>query len=353
MASKKVLMLCGDYMEDAEVMVPFQALQAYGLLVDAVCPGKKSGDICRTAIHQTSQHQTYSECRGHNFTLNATFDEIDLSTYDGLVLPGGRAGEYLAMDERVLNLVTHVAKSGKPIAAICHGQLIMAAADILKGRKVTAYPAVGPVLVAADFLISATSAVTFQIYAVGCLKDYFVGTVRYLLSSSSISSRNGAVIGLAGFSALHIRRRSGRVNGVLNIAATVYNSDDFPSLNGVEAICFRDMIAESDRRLTQSGCGTEAGTAVKGGVKLNILAGKSGALLCGLVSPKKSGPLDRNVVKMVASEIGVAASTLPIDMLTTSESLNEEMNSLTWANLIQILTEVIKACYNDANKSRP
>ncbi|PWA95659.1 C2 calcium-dependent membrane targeting [Artemisia annua] len=172
--------------------------------------------------------------------------------------------------------------------------------------------------VSEDFLISATSAVTFQIYAVGCLKDYFVGTVRYLLSSSSISSRNGAVIGLAGFSALHIRRRSGRVNGVLNIAATVYNSDDFPSLNGVEAICFRDMIAESDRRLTRF---------------LNNV----GAKICG----------------EVASEIGVAASTLPIDMLTTSESLNEEMNSLTWANLIQILTEVIKACYNDANKSRP
>ncbi|GJU72967.1 protein DJ-1 homolog D [Tanacetum coccineum] len=134
------------------VMVPFQALQAYGLLVDAVCPGKKSGDICRTAIHQTSNpsnQQTYSESRGHNFTLNATFDEIDLSTYDGLVLPGGRAPEYLAMDERVLNLVTHFSKSGKPITSICHGQLILAAADILKGQKVTAYPAVGPVLVAA------------------------------------------------------------------------------------------------------------------------------------------------------------------------------------------------------------
>nr|GEW63787.1 protein DJ-1 homolog D [Tanacetum cinerariifolium] len=130
---KKVLMLCGDYMEDAEVMVPFQALQAYGLLVDAVCPGKKSGDICRTAIHQISKPS----------------NQIDVSTYDGLVLPGGRAPEYLAMDDRVLNLVTHFATSGKPIASICHGQLILAAADILKGRKVTAYPAVGPVLVAA------------------------------------------------------------------------------------------------------------------------------------------------------------------------------------------------------------
>ncbi|KAJ0695024.1 putative lactoylglutathione lyase [Helianthus annuus] len=150
---KKVLMICGDYMEDSEAMVPFQALQAYGLSVDAVCPGKKSGDICRTAIHQGSPHQTYSESRGHNFTLNATFDEIDANTYDGLVLPGGRAPEYLAMNESVLNLVTHFAKSGKPIASICHGQLILAAAaakaDVIKGRKVTAYATVGPVLAAA------------------------------------------------------------------------------------------------------------------------------------------------------------------------------------------------------------
>ncbi|KAI3499721.1 hypothetical protein L1887_35530 [Cichorium endivia] len=145
---KKVLLLCGDYMEDAEAMVPFQALQAYGLSVDAVCPGKKSGDICRTAIHQGSPHQTYSESRGHNFTLNATFDEIDLSTYDGLIIPGGRAPEYLAMNVSILDLVKQFAKSGKPIASICHGQLILAAADVVKGRKVTAYPTVGPALVA-------------------------------------------------------------------------------------------------------------------------------------------------------------------------------------------------------------
>ncbi|KAK1441372.1 hypothetical protein QVD17_07222 [Tagetes erecta] len=150
MSPKKILMICGDYMEDSEAMVPFQALQAYGLAVDAVCPGKKSGDICRTAIHQDEGHQTYSELRGHNFTLNATFDETNASTYDGLVIPGGRAPEYLAMNESVLNMVSHFAKSGKPIVSICHGQLILAAAaDVMKGRKVTAHPTAGPVLVAA------------------------------------------------------------------------------------------------------------------------------------------------------------------------------------------------------------
>ncbi|XP_060192873.1 protein DJ-1 homolog D [Lycium barbarum] len=146
---KRVLLLCGDYVEDYEVMVPFQALLAYGVAVDAVCPGKKAGDICRTAIHQLSGHQTYSESRGHNFALNATFDEIEATKYDGLVIPGGRAPEYLALNESVLDLVKIFANAKKPIASICHGQLILAAADVVRGRKCTAIPAVKPVLLAA------------------------------------------------------------------------------------------------------------------------------------------------------------------------------------------------------------
>lgn len=144
---KKVLIICGDYMEDYEGMVPFQALQAFGVDVDAVCPGKKAGEACRTAIQQLSTHQTYTEIRGHNFTLNATLGEIDAKDYDGLVIPGGRAPEYLAMDESVVDLVRKFYKSRKPIASICHGQLILAAADSLKARRVTAYPALRPVLI--------------------------------------------------------------------------------------------------------------------------------------------------------------------------------------------------------------
>ncbi|XP_073102909.1 protein DJ-1 homolog D isoform X2 [Elaeis guineensis] len=130
-------------------MVPFQALQAYGIAVDAVCPGKKAGEICRTAVPQGTGHQTYSESKGHNFTLNATFDEIDVSKYDGLVVPGGRAPEYLAMNESVLDVVSKFSDAGKAIASICHGQLILAAAGLVKGRKCTAYTPVKPVLVAA------------------------------------------------------------------------------------------------------------------------------------------------------------------------------------------------------------
>ncbi|XP_018816748.1 protein DJ-1 homolog D-like [Juglans regia] len=148
-AQKRVLLLCGDYMEDYEAMVPFQALLAFGVSVDAVCPGKKAGEVCRTAVHQSSGHQTYSESRGHNFALNATFDEIESAKYDGLVIPGGRAPEYLAMDASVIDLVRDFSNSRKPIASICHGQLILAAAGSVEGRKCTAYPPVKPVLIAA------------------------------------------------------------------------------------------------------------------------------------------------------------------------------------------------------------
>ena len=128
--SKKILVLCGDYMEDYEIMVPFQTLLSYGYAVDAVCPGKKSGDICRTAIHDFEGDQSYSEKPGHNFKLNADFAAASVSGYDGLVIPGGRAPEYLALDEKVLELVRDFVKAGKPIASICHGQQILAAAGV-------------------------------------------------------------------------------------------------------------------------------------------------------------------------------------------------------------------------------
>ncbi|KAG8662570.1 protein DJ-1 homolog D [Manihot esculenta] len=144
---KSVLLICGDYMEDYEAMVPFQALQAYGIDVDAACPGKKAGEFCRTAVHDVVGYQTYTESPGHNFSLNATFDEIDFGKYDGLVIPGGRAPEYLAMNESVLDCVRKFSDAGKPIASVCHGQIILAAAGCVKGRKCTAYPPVKPILI--------------------------------------------------------------------------------------------------------------------------------------------------------------------------------------------------------------
>ncbi|WP_343314533.1 DJ-1/PfpI family protein [Brucella sp. BE17] len=142
--SKKILMLCGDFGEDYETMVPFQTLLAVGHTVHAVCPGKKSGDHIATAIHDFEGHQTYSEKPGHNFALNASFDEVKAENYDALVIPGGRAPEYLRLDEKVLAIVRHFFESGKPVAAVCHGAQLLAAARVLEGRTASAYPACRP-----------------------------------------------------------------------------------------------------------------------------------------------------------------------------------------------------------------
>ena len=144
MAAKKLLMLVGDYVEDYEVMVPFQALLTVGYAVDAVCPGKKAGETVKTAVHDFEGDQTYSEKPGHRFTLNATFAGTDPAQYDALVLPGGRAPEYLRLNEDVLRLVRHFAEKNKPIAALCHGVQILTAAGVLEGKSCTAYPAVAP-----------------------------------------------------------------------------------------------------------------------------------------------------------------------------------------------------------------
>lgn len=141
MKAKKILLLAGDFVEDYEIMVPFQALQAVGHTVHAVCPDKKAGDQIATAIHDFEGQQTYSEKRGHNFTLNATFDAVKVEDYDALVIPGGRAPEYLRMDDKVLAMVRHFALTDKPLAAICHGAQLLAGARVLEGRLCSAYPA--------------------------------------------------------------------------------------------------------------------------------------------------------------------------------------------------------------------
>ncbi len=144
MSARKILMIVGDFVEDYEVMVPFQALAMVGHTVHAVCPGRKSGEKVRTAVHDFEGDQTYSEKRGHNFELNATFAGIRPDDYHGLVIPGGRAPEYLRLNEQVLKIVQHFVRTNKPIAAICHGPQLLASAGALEGKTCSAYPAVGP-----------------------------------------------------------------------------------------------------------------------------------------------------------------------------------------------------------------
>ena len=149
MAAKKILMITGDFTEDYETMVPFQALLMVGHTVHAVSPGKKAGEQVKTAVHDFEGDQTYSEKPGHNFTLNATFADIKPTDYDALVIPGGRAPEYLRLNPEVIAAVKHFVEAGKPVAAICHGAQLLAAAGVLTGRSCSAYPACGPEVAAA------------------------------------------------------------------------------------------------------------------------------------------------------------------------------------------------------------
>lgn len=144
MAAKKILMLVGDFVEDYEAMVPYQMLVMVGHEVHTACPDKQAGDTVKTAIHDFEGDQTYTEKPGHNFAITTSFDEVHADNYDALVLPGGRAPEYIRLNEKVLEIVRAINNAGKPIASVCHGQQILVAAGILEGRTCTAYPAVKP-----------------------------------------------------------------------------------------------------------------------------------------------------------------------------------------------------------------
>ncbi|NRR30772.1 DJ-1/PfpI family protein [Oxalobacteraceae bacterium] len=144
MAAKKILLLTGDFAEDYETMVPFQALNMIGHTVHAVCPNKKAGDTIKTAIHDFEGDQTYTEKPGHLFALNASFDEVNVTNYDALVIAGGRAPEYLRLNPRVIEVIQQFAQANKPIAAVCHGAQLLAAADVIRGKTISAYPACAP-----------------------------------------------------------------------------------------------------------------------------------------------------------------------------------------------------------------
>lgn len=146
---KRLLFIVGDYVEDYEVMVPFQALTMVGYDCVAVCPGKKTGDTVATAIHDFDGAQTYSEKPGHNFRLNSDLPTVQQESFDGLVLPGGRAPEYLRLDETVLDVIRKFAEAKKPVAAVCHAAQLLMAADVIRGKRLQAYPACKPEVLAA------------------------------------------------------------------------------------------------------------------------------------------------------------------------------------------------------------
>ena len=140
MAKKLILMIVGDYTEDYEIMVPFQALQMVGHVVHVVSPGRDEEEIVITAIHDFENGDTYKEKTGHSFMLNESFENIDHTDYDALILPGGRGPEYLRMNEEVIAIVQHFNDEEKPIAAIGQGSQILISADVVEGKRCTGYP---------------------------------------------------------------------------------------------------------------------------------------------------------------------------------------------------------------------
>ncbi|MCA5005499.1 DJ-1/PfpI family protein [Sphingobacterium bovistauri] len=142
--AKKILLLVGDYVEDYEAMVPFQAMGAIGIEVDAIAPDRKKGDVVPTAVHDFTGDQTYKELRGHNFGINKDFEAVNPADYDGLYIAGGRSAEYIRLNKRVIEIVQHFFEANKPVAAICHGIQVLTSAKVLRGRTLTAYVAVGP-----------------------------------------------------------------------------------------------------------------------------------------------------------------------------------------------------------------
>lgn len=139
-------MLVGDFVEDYEVMVPFQGIQIFGHEIHAVCPNMKSGQFIKTAIHDFEGDQTYTEKLGHRFIINYDFDNVKVEDYHGLIIPGGRAPEYLRLNDDVIKITNHFIDSNKPIAAICHGIQILTATNKISGRRLTCYPACSPEL---------------------------------------------------------------------------------------------------------------------------------------------------------------------------------------------------------------
>ena len=139
-----VLIIAGDFVEDYELMVPFQALQMVGHQVKVVCPGKQSGETIKTAIHDFEGDQTYTEKVGHLFSLNADFTQLNVNQFDALLTPGGRAPEYLRLNPQVIEIVQSFVAQDKPIAAICHGAQLLAAANVIQGKSISAYPACAP-----------------------------------------------------------------------------------------------------------------------------------------------------------------------------------------------------------------
>jgi protease I len=145
--SKKVLILAGDAVEALEIYYPYYRCLEAGYEVTIAAPSAKK---LQTVVHDFVEGMdTYIERPAYGLGADEAFENIKPESYDGLIIPGGRAPEYIRLNEHVPGIVKHFFDEGKPIAAVCHAAQIFAAIpDILKGRELTAYIACKPEVLA-------------------------------------------------------------------------------------------------------------------------------------------------------------------------------------------------------------
>jgi protease I len=143
----RILLMTGDAGEAQEIYYAKFRLEEEGWKVDIVAPTKRT---FHSVVHDFDPgFDTYTEKPGYRVEADLGLDDVDPTAYAGLVLPGGRAPEYLRNRANAVAIVRHFVESGKPIAANCHGPLLLIAAGGVRGRTLTCYPELEPDVVAA------------------------------------------------------------------------------------------------------------------------------------------------------------------------------------------------------------
>jgi protease I len=142
MAAPKILILTGDAAESLEVMYPYQRLREEGYDVQIAAPKKKK---LHFVVHDFEPgYDTYTEKPGYSWDADLAFADVDPADYAALVIPGGRAPEYIRNDADAKRIIQHFFEQQKPVAQLCHAPLALLAAGVLKGRRTAAYPALEP-----------------------------------------------------------------------------------------------------------------------------------------------------------------------------------------------------------------
>lgn len=147
MSRPRILIIGGDAVEALEIFYPYFRLREEGWDVDVAAPTRKT---LRTVVHDFEDWETYTEKPGYRFPwVSRSLAETDPAQYDGLVIPGGRMPEYVRVvaEESLRKIVSHFMENRKPVAAICHGPLVLAAFGYVRGRRMTSYIAVKPEIV--------------------------------------------------------------------------------------------------------------------------------------------------------------------------------------------------------------